>query len=548
MISEELLRVKLLDAKRAEVELRAVRKELELTTGASTDSAAATADSAAASDEHAASTGRLSGALSGLKSALVYGGGLIGLAGVGYGLKDVVQGGQQSQEQMLLLKNALKATGQEGAGHLNRLNKAISQSGTTGGFSKLEETQGIAELVRETQSSTAAIKDNASAVTLARGAHESYAAALSQVEKVQTGSVGRLQKLVGPFVASKYYIDQLTASEKKRFPQKVKDAELLDKEATAREFNRRILERYGSAVTSYNKSTAGAISNANNAFKNATEQLGEKLLPAEKAVAQWFGKLVTEITKGEGPWKTVEKDIKKAWEALEGMYHFLDGHKELAKLLGFSVAAAVAHHELKKVSVLSKVAKYLTSPTASGVEGGAATRLPLIGSPLLAASPYLLGAAAATAYGVDVYKSRNELAAHAKGALAMLGGGPSSMGEIERGLLGIRGNLSIGTGGQTTLGGKPAKGDEGMTSSAAASLSRILANPSLLTSSTVLPDDVVRALQQAVERGMASHVTEVHMDAVKLGQTLRRNPRAAREIGEAATANAQKYSKRGGNN
>jgi hypothetical protein len=516
-ISEELLRVRLLDAKKAEVELRKVREELEATTGA-------TEDSSVANDEAAASSGRLKGAFSGLKSALVYGGSLIGIGAVGYGLKDLVEGGQKAQEQTLLLRNALKSTGQEGSGHLNLINKAIGQSSTRGGFSKLEETQGIAELVRETQSATAAIKDNASAVTLARGAHESYASALSQVEKVQTGSVGRLQKLVGPFVASKYYIDQLTASEKKRFPQKVKEAEVLDKEATAREFNRRILERYGSAVNSYNKSTAGSISNANNAFKNATDQLGEKLLPAEKAVAQWFGKTVTEIMKGEGAWKKVGKDIEGVWHALEKVYEFLDHHHGLAEALGYGAAVTVGGHFVKKVpgaGLASKLFKLGTSGAAEGGEGAA------VG----AGGFSTLADAAAFSTGVGLLIASNKAIKAATEAITPGYLKQRSLGDYERALFG-GGNVPL----NTQAGGRSAGGN----ASEAALISRILTSPNLLTPKTVLSDHELTALQQAVERGMASHVSEIHMDSVKLGQALRRNPGASRELSEAVTAHAQK--------
>ncbi|MDA4133771.1 MAG: hypothetical protein OK454_11720, partial [Thaumarchaeota archaeon] len=97
--SEEILRVKLLDAKKAESELRGVRKELERTTG-STKESGRSSHEAAKGHEH------VSRAIGGLKNALGYAGGLIGIAAVGYGLKDVVQGGIKAQEQQLLLQNA----------------------------------------------------------------------------------------------------------------------------------------------------------------------------------------------------------------------------------------------------------------------------------------------------------------------------------------------------------------------------------------------------------------------------------------------------------
>ena len=508
-ISEEALRVKLLDAKKGEAELRALRRELEKTTGVSGKSSSA---AKAAENDHV-------GLLKKLGSGLAYGGGLIGLAGVGYGLADITKGGIEAQQRQILLKQALQQTGQAGSKHIGEINKAIEETSGHGGFSALEETEGITNLVRETKSSTAAIKDNAAAIDLARGLHESYGTAVSQVQKVETGAVGRLQKYLGIIQPVKYYVEQLSAAEKKRFPEKLKEAELLDKEATAREANRRILERYGGAVTAYNKSTAGAISNANNAFKQATEQLGEKLLPAETAVATWFGKLITEIEKGEGVWKTVGRDITDVWHALEGVYHFLESHKGLATALGYGAALGIGVKTLSKVpgaSLIKKVLKYAPEEggAEAGAEGVAGAAAPETGGASLVVGGLTIGAI------LGAEKVAKGLHDFTLGANS--GGSGERLTTKEQKLLHEEETLTR----KFEQTGVPQDAGQRMELQ--------------MRQQEAREEKHAQQMQQAVERGMANHHSEIHMDGEKVGKVLRQNPQAARQISEANTEHIQR--------
>src|ERR1700689_229573 len=136
-------------------------------------------------DDSGKHIGLLSKAFSGMKNVIGYGGGVLGLAGVAYGLKDVVQAGTQLQAQQVQIRNALKNTGEQGAGHLNKINQAIERSSTHGGFSPIEEARGITQLIQVTGSATTALQTNAAAVNLARGAHLEYSAALKIVARAQ---------------------------------------------------------------------------------------------------------------------------------------------------------------------------------------------------------------------------------------------------------------------------------------------------------------------------------------------------------------------------
>ena len=344
--------MKLIDAKKAETELRGVRRELEGTTGATTKGGKA-------AETAAKGHGVLSRAVGGLGTTLRYAGGFVGIYGLAEGIKGVVEGGIQANEQHLLLQNALRATGQTGAGAYGQINAAIAKSSSAGGFNRLQETEGIAQLTRETGSYTTALRENQAVVTLSRGLHQGYATTLGQVQRLETGTPGRLTKLIGPYVAVKTYVDQLTASQKKRYPELLKEAELRDKEATALQLNQRIQERYGSAVVAYNNSAAGAITNARNAFSNAEEELGEKLAPVIKEVAVGFSHVVTELTKGEGVWKTVDQVAGTFGETLKTVWTYFEKNKTAANALFYAMGALAGVWATEKVLGYVKAVKEL---------------------------------------------------------------------------------------------------------------------------------------------------------------------------------------------
>jgi hypothetical protein len=398
-VTNEEIKIKLLDARRAETELRSVRKELEGVTGS-------TEKHSKAAEKDAEKVGLMSRGFSGLTSALGYSAGLIGLGAVGYGLKDVVQGGIQAQEQQVLLQNALKDTGQQGAKHLSLIQKSIDHTSTHGGFSALEETEGIAQLIRRSKSATEAVKLNAEAVTFARGAHMGYATSLRMVSQIQTGNTGRLQKYLGIIQPVKYYVDQLTASEKKRNPELVKKAELLDKEATAQEGNRRILERYGGAIAAYNNTAAGSVNNAKNAIELLERNLGRDLLPTITEVAKDLSGLLVEIEEGHGVWGTLGHDAENVSHDLKEVWQFFEKNKAAAEALKYALGVIGVLALAEKVLKLEKALKGLEivqgiSKGLGGLGAATATAGEEIGgeTAIFGASGGLLGAALAVGFG-----------------------------------------------------------------------------------------------------------------------------------------------------
>ncbi len=144
--------------------------------------------------------GRSTGRLRGSVAALAGG---IGFAGLAFGIKDAIDAGMGLQAQQVQLKAALEATGQAGGNAYNAMFSAAERLSTRGGFATEESIRGMTAFVRETHSSTEALKLNALTTNIARGSGNDYAATQQLVARAYTGQVGRLQKLLGPMIAVK---------------------------------------------------------------------------------------------------------------------------------------------------------------------------------------------------------------------------------------------------------------------------------------------------------------------------------------------------------
>jgi hypothetical protein len=113
---------------------------------------------------------------------------------------------------------------------------------------------------------------------------------------------------------------------------------------------------------------------------------------------------------------------------------------------------------------------------------------------------------------------------------------------IEEGILGRVPHGSGGGGRYAHAGGKAEKGSLSPAESAA--VSRLLANPGSLTPQTKLTANEIAMLAAAVERGMASHKTDIYLDSKKIAEAMRQNPGASRHLSEAVAHFAQKQAAR----
>jgi len=251
--------------------------------------------------EHSAK--RVHGAIGGLAAT-------IGVGGLAFGIKDVVESGMHWQTQQAQLRNSLRATGLAGQGlaeSIRSINERVEESATRGGFGPATETAGIARFVTQTHSATKALQLNNEVVAVARRAGLDYAAAYSLVARAQTGQGRGLAKYIGIVqpvtshvqaltlahqqqaahlmhltaaqeAANPGLVDQLIAA-KKLNPELLRHAQLLDRQATATEINARITQRLGGATAAYSHTAQGALSNAMNGYDAMKEQLGRAFLP-----------------------------------------------------------------------------------------------------------------------------------------------------------------------------------------------------------------------------------------------------------------------------
>ncbi|MGA8762402.1 MAG: hypothetical protein WB562_05885 [Candidatus Sulfotelmatobacter sp.] len=233
--------------------------------------------------------------------------GFVGIGGVAFGLRDLKNSGVELQSQQVELRRALVSTGQDAAGAFGQLSKAAEDLSTHGGFGTTANLSALSQFVRETHSAVEAQKDLGLATDIARGRNMDLASAQNIVAQAEGGSVGRLQKILGPMVAAREAQVGLTVAHQKQIAvlqdqaafmgklgpiwlrqQEINDhltaqqtalAQLTDKHATAQQTLALATKEFSGATAAYANTTEGKASNLTNSFRNLKEQLGEALLP-----------------------------------------------------------------------------------------------------------------------------------------------------------------------------------------------------------------------------------------------------------------------------
>lgn len=276
--------------------------------------------------------------------------GAAGLGGLAFGIKDAVQAGVQMQAQQAQLRNALKGTSDASASAAKRITEVVEASSTHGGFKGQQELEGVAQFVRSTKSSTEALKLNDEAVELARGAHMSYETAVRSVAQVQTGQVGRLSKYLGTIIPVTEHVKELTAQQKKQNPELLKQAQYLDKSATAAEANRRITERYSGVVSSFSRTAAGSVSNAQHAIEALSEKVGQVFLPY---VAMAANELSNLIDIGIQKWPEAKVKIDAAIGSVKSIAAWFKKNMDVTKALAAGLVTLVVG--IKAVTVATKL-------------------------------------------------------------------------------------------------------------------------------------------------------------------------------------------------
>ena len=255
--------------------------------------------------------------------------GAFGLGGLAIGLKDAVQGGMGLQAQQAQLQQALKATGQAGGNAYKSMLDQAEKLATHGGFGTPENLQALTAFTRETHSATRAQSLLNLSTNIARGRNMDLSSAQQIVAQAYTGNVGRLQKLLGPLVASKAATFGLTQAHKEQVatleqqskamgkagPAWLRQEEIIDgitpkmqalatlqnKSATAQQVIAAAQTAFGGATGAFDKTTAGKLSDFKNQLQDLQDTIGEKLLPVVNKLAKYGTEVLSAFTQLPGP-------------------------------------------------------------------------------------------------------------------------------------------------------------------------------------------------------------------------------------------------------
>lgn len=303
----------------------------------------------------------LSKSTSGLRNVLGSTAGIIGLAGLGFGIKDVVQAGMTWQTQQKSLQQALKNTGQYSAATMKQLDAAAEAGATHGGFAAPQELSAIQQFTTETGNATRAAGLNKEAMDLARGAHLDYGQTVKYIGTAVAGSAGRLSKYLGTIIPVTKYTLGWTAAMEAANPVGYAHAEMQNKIATATMISGLIQKKFGDQTAAYGKTTAGALSNAKNALDILMQRLGTLALPLVTKFAHALASGVTWVTTHlpqiEATAKQVWSGVVSAMRPVIAVAKVVGGwiikHRKLAGELAVVVLGMVAAFKLARLAIVA---------------------------------------------------------------------------------------------------------------------------------------------------------------------------------------------------
>lgn len=282
------------------------------------------------SEEQTASFRKVEASSTALRDSMMGLAGMVGIGGVAFGLRDLKNSAVALQSSQAQLDNMMHNTGQAAGGAAEKLKAYAEALSTRGGFGTTANLGALTAFVGETHNAAQAQSMLALATNIARARTMDLASAQSIVARAYTGSVGKLQSLLGPMVKVRDAQVGLTvAHERALVPiedqaalmgklggaylrnqeiamhltaQQQALAQMTDKHATAQQVLADATKYFAGATATYSKQTQGQASNLSNSFHNLTEELGTALLPAMDwliargaSVAEWMAKNKTVV-------------------------------------------------------------------------------------------------------------------------------------------------------------------------------------------------------------------------------------------------------------
>ena len=239
--------------------------------------------------------------------------GMIGLAGVAYGLKDVVSAGLKWQAQQSQLQVALKNTGNNAGLAGRKITDAAERLSTHGGLAATSTLQAMTQFVRISGSAKDAISKTTLATNIARGTGRDYMTivkALLMAEQGRTTGLSRLGIAIPKVTKAEDLLKQarfnhrdsllaltaagykFTTAQKAQYamhqqitPAMVAQAKAQDALASKNNVFSVLQQRFGGGTAAYAGTAAGKISDAKNALDIAFKTMSSKLLPVIAKIA-----------------------------------------------------------------------------------------------------------------------------------------------------------------------------------------------------------------------------------------------------------------------
>ena len=339
------------------------------------------------SDEESMSMDKLRDRTEMLRGAFASLAGMVGIGGVAFGLKDMVDQGEDLQTSLSKLDAALRATGLEAGGTGAHLQAVAESMSSKGGFSTEQNLAALTQFVGVTRSAAQAQKYLGEATDLARFKNISLASATQLVTRALSGSTRGLQSTMGPILQVHSATVALSVAHQQEIArlqdeaqmmgkmgqiwlrqQEVNDhltasqtaaAQVEDKRSMGLQALAEVQKIVAGQTTAYSHTVQGQMNDMRQSLDNLSANLGKSLLPAfdkvvgaAAAVAGWFEKnkavaltlagAVTTLATAWGAMK-IAKELKAMWLAYGQAMNLVTAEGELdMAALGMAVKAFVA--------------------------------------------------------------------------------------------------------------------------------------------------------------------------------------------------------------
>jgi hypothetical protein len=304
-----------------------------------------TSNYSSTADKAAESSGRLKGAFGSLFKVIGMGVGLLGVAGLGLGLKDLISTAQAAQAANANLGNAVKAMGIYTRGATGAMIKYSESMSEKGGFAAPAATQALSNFVRVTGSVAESEKDLSLATDIARGKHLQLTQVTKALMMVEQGRITGLTRM----------------------------GIIIPKTATATQAMAILQGRFAGATKAYSDTAVGAMANMGHVIENVADVFLKKLWPDVNKVADAVSKFVSQIQRGTGAGGKFRDVAESIGKKLLDLAKFLWSIKNVLVVLLIAWAAYAAAMKVQALWQMVLKTEFATSGALLGLLTGEIT-------------------------------------------------------------------------------------------------------------------------------------------------------------------------------